>query len=236
MKRLVFKIFNNCPELRYGISSRSDGPMETASALGRQTNRKAYFRKIRLGRAKTLIAGLRHSSSVKFVNGQSPQMVKNCDALLAQTPGLTLTVTVADCLPVYFYDPKLKICGLAHSGWRGTKGGIVPAVIGQMQKRGSLLKNILVGIGPGIGPCHFEIKQGIANKFSKYRGCLIKKQGKMFANLPKIVKIQALKAGLSPKNFEDCRLCTYCLKQSFFSFRRDKPNKLQAMLAYISVN
>ncbi len=42
------------------------------------------------------------------------------DGLITNVPDLTLATFYADCVPLYFVDPKHKAIGLSHSGWRGT--------------------------------------------------------------------------------------------------------------------
>jgi YfiH family protein len=39
--------------------------------------------------------------------------------------GLLLTLTVADCIPVYLVDPKRRACALLHAGWRGAASGML---------------------------------------------------------------------------------------------------------------
>ena len=145
---------------------------------------------------------------------------------------MLLTVTVADCFPVYFYDPKTKTIGIAHSGWRGTVGNIAGITIKAM---GSSAADILVGVGPGIQACHFEIKENILDNFVNYKYAVRRKGTKIFVDLPRIIKTQLPEAGILESNIENLGECTYCNKNSYFSYRRDKPRLVQAMIAYIGL-
>jgi copper oxidase (laccase) domain-containing protein len=50
--------------------------------------------------------------------------VEGIDGWVSTTPGVLLTVTVADCVPVYLTVPGRGVA-LLHAGWRGTAGGIL---------------------------------------------------------------------------------------------------------------
>jgi len=158
------------------------------------------------------------------------------DGSITNQKGITLTVNVADCFPIYLYDAKNKTVGLLHSGWRGTVRNISGRAIAMMVKQfSSKAKNIRACIGPGIRSCHFEIKKDVINKFKKYPDAIIKKADGLFVDLPNIIKTQLTKTGVALKNIQDCKECTFCDAKKYFSFRRDKHGKPKTMLAYISL-
>lgn len=224
----MFKIFNKFSNLKYGISDKNDGPIELVKVLTPNAkNRSAYLSKVNL--KKSALALQSHSSIV--ATASKPGKISG-DALITNKKCLALGVTVADCFPIYFYVPKENKIGIAHSGWRGTVGNIVTNVIKKMNVDP---KGVLVGIGPGIQKCHFEIKEDILKKFKQYPNAVIKKGNKIFINLPKIIQTQLIDYGVPEKNIEVAKVCTYCKKTLFFSYRRDKPKQVQAMLAYISL-
>jgi copper oxidase (laccase) domain-containing protein len=128
-----FKIFQNSPELKYGISEKSDGSMkinpETKQTLA---NRAAFFS--RLGADKVFSAGLYHEKEVHIgTKRDAGKIVYGVDGLVTNNPGLYLTLTVADCFPVYFFDPKNQIVGIAHAGWRGILAGVIKNTVTQMK-------------------------------------------------------------------------------------------------------
>lgn len=57
----------------------------------------------------------------------------------------------------------------------------------------------------------------------------------MFINLPLVVKLQALKNGILARNIEEMKKCTYCLKNKYFSYRRDKLKEIKTMMAIIGL-
>jgi YfiH family protein len=54
------------------------------------------------------------------------------DGHVTKSSGLLLTVTVADCVPVYLAHPGSGAVALLHAGWRGVAAGIVEEGIRQL--------------------------------------------------------------------------------------------------------
>ena len=74
------------------------------------------------------------------------------DGLISRTPGLLLAACFADCVPVFFVDPAVPAVGIAHSGWRGTLGGIVERMVDQFQAAFDTPPHRLkVWLGPAMG-------------------------------------------------------------------------------------
>ncbi|MCK5062243.1 peptidoglycan editing factor PgeF [Candidatus Parcubacteria bacterium] len=224
-----------------GISKKDDGSMKL---LGNNfddhvlENRKKFFTQLNIDSKRIVSAGLQHGNNIKIVGQQhAGQFIQNTDGLITNKKNLFLTVTVADCLPIYFYDFKKEVIGIAHAGWQGIVKNIVNKTIQVMTdvyKSGP--GNILVYIGPHIQKCHFEIKNEAIKKLNKYsKYFVIKNNKKIFVDLSKIVKEQLLNENVSDNNIEVSRECTYCLNNKYFSYRRDKPKNIKAMIAYIGL-
>ena len=61
-----------------------------------------------------------HGSGVFLVDhNDDGKIIKGCDALISNDPGVILSVRVADCLPISVVDKKNRSIGLIHAGWRG---------------------------------------------------------------------------------------------------------------------
>ncbi len=77
-------------------------------------------------------------------------------------PGILLTVSVADCVPISLVDPQLQRVALLHGGWRGTAAGIVENGVDAM---GSDPTRLHAHLGPAIcGRCYEvgpEVHQGL---------------------------------------------------------------------------
>ena len=85
-----------------------------------------------------------------------PRDYTSVDAQITNEPGVALTVFMADCVPVFFYDPVVKAIGTAHAGWRGTIGRIAEKTVHAMEREfGSKPGQIEVYIGISVcGDCY----------------------------------------------------------------------------------
>jgi YfiH family protein len=89
---------------------------------------------------------------------EEDSIVDETDALVTNTPGLPLCVTLADCVPVLVFDPAKKVLGLAHAGWGGTLARISSRTVAVMRDRFGCDPTVLIGaIGPSIGPARYEV-------------------------------------------------------------------------------
>lgn len=236
----MFSIFKKYPQILAELSEKDDGNMRLAEIdKGKETyiNRKKFFSKIGADSASVVSGKLIHSSNVYLANEKDKgKIIPKTDALVTNTCSVFLSVTVADCLPIYFFDPKKNAIGLAHAGWRGLKAGIISSVIFEFEKKfGSNPSDILVGIGPGISVRYYEVGDEVIAKFRDYPKALEEKNGKKYLNLKNIAKAQLLGSGVLSENIEIHLDCTYSKARKYFSYRRDKPEKIEAMLAIIGI-
>ncbi len=147
------------------------------------------------------------------------------DALITNEIDVPLAMTFADCVPIFFLDSINKVVAIAHSGWRGTVKKIGEKVINLMLKDYKCkLENILIGIGPSIGVCCFEVdeevyKQFLLLKFLDNNNWFEKKDNKYYINLWKVIETMFLKMGIPKENITVTDLCTKCNNDIFFSHR-----------------
>ena len=104
-----------------------------------------------------------HGNRVLIVDGQSTNDVEGtlpaADGLITSTPGLILTIQVADCQPVLLYDPEKNIVANVHVGWRGSVADILGRTAAIMATEcGCRPADILAGVGPSLGPCCAEFR------------------------------------------------------------------------------
>jgi polyphenol oxidase len=142
------------------------------------------------------------------------------DGHVVSAAGLAPLVLVADCLPVALSGPG----GVAilHCGWRGLAAGIVASgaeAIGATD----------AAIGPGIGPCCYEVGEEVLGAFAELGGGIA--NGRML-DLPEVAR--RLLEGAGVERVENAGLCTSCESELFFSHRRDGARTgRQAGLAWI---
>lgn len=147
------------------------------------------------------------------------------DGLITSEPNIPLTMTYADCVPIFFLDPVNKIIAIAHSGWRGTVKKIGEKMINVMIKNYNCnLKDILIGIGPSIGACCFKTDKDVYNDFLTM-DCLPNDKwftitnNKYYIDMWKIIKNMFIKIGILESNITVTDLCTKCHNDIFFSHR-----------------
>jgi YfiH family protein len=154
--------------------------------------------------------------------------LNEADGLMTDIPGLVLTTYYADCVPLFFYDPRNHVIANSHAGWRGCAHNMAGKTIAAMQNRyNSRPKDILAGIGPSISVKNFEVGAEVVNSFKKelpFSDKFIynsKSAEKYHVDLWEICRTGLLEAGLKPENIEIAGLCTYEREDLFYSHRRD---------------
>jgi copper oxidase (laccase) domain-containing protein len=97
-------------------------------------------------------------------SGRGWIQVEGIDGWVTTAPGILLTVTVADCIPVYLIAPG-KAVALLHAGWRGTAGHILGRGVERLKAESAIRTDEMVmHCGVGIcGACYevgSEVMQG----------------------------------------------------------------------------
>ena len=155
--------------------------------------------------------------------------IPSTDAMITNEPEICLFVMSADCVPLLFYDPVKLVIGAAHAGWRGTIDRVAVATIRKMNETyGCSPQNIIVAIGPSIGPCCYKVGgdviNEVLNKFGTTDGLISfdNPESTPILDLWAANKIQLLEAGVLEENMEIAEKCTNCNFGDFFSSRYGK--------------
>lgn len=141
------------------------------------------------------------------------------DAVLTAEKNLPLVIFTADCCPLFFFEKKRRIAGLAHAGWKGTELDIAGLVVGEITDRGGSAGDILCAIGPSIGPCCYEVGEDLAGRFED--PFIRKEKGKMFLDLPGINRALLIKHGIPEKNILASSFCASCHNDLCYSHRKE---------------
>lgn len=90
------------------------------------------------------------------------------DGLASDRPGVLLTVTTADCVPVYLLEPDSGALALLHAGWRGALAGVVEQGVRTLRAlTGVEASELRVHLGPAIcGDC-YEVGPEVLNRFGR---------------------------------------------------------------------
>jgi hypothetical protein len=165
-----------------------------------------------------------HGPVVRRAHGQG----EPGDGLWTDDPGKPLLVFTADCLPVAVARTNGAAPALAalHVGWRGLLAGIAQTAV--VELGGGPLAAV---IGPGIGPCCYEVGEEVAAPFRDRYGPDIVREGRL--DLWSATERALRSTGVEEVARVD--LCTACNPELFFSHRRDggKTGR-QGLIAYVA--
>jgi YfiH family protein len=87
------------------------------------------------------------------------------DAIVTRTTGLAIGITAADCGPILLVDPRARVIGAAHAGWKGALTGIVESTVDAMEKLGAERSGIVAAIGPLIRQHSYEVGGEFVERF-----------------------------------------------------------------------
>jgi YfiH family protein len=150
------------------------------------------------------------------------------DGLWTDEQDLPILAMSADCLPVALARTNggAPAVGVVHVGWRGLLDGILESAVDALGD-----DELAAAIGPGIGPCCYEVRNDVADPFRARFGDGIVRGGKL--DLWRAAETALRAAGVSRVDRFD--LCTACRPEEFFSHRRDgKPRGVQGVLARVA--
>jgi polyphenol oxidase len=181
----------------------SEGPYASLN-LGLRTEddaarvRANYERVRKEAGTERLAQGRQVHGTRVVVDGQG---IEEADGQVTSERGVAAIVLVADCLPVALAGPGRV--GVVHAGWRGLAGGVLEEGV---EATGA----VAAAIGPGIGPCCYEVGDDVRAAFGTSERTL---------DLKAIARARLEAAGV--REIHDCGLCTACDGERFFSHRRD---------------
>lgn len=143
-----------------------------------------------------------HGARVVRANGRGEE----ADAIWTDERRRPLLVVTADCLPIALArtagEPAVA---LVHAGWRGLAEGVVAAAVR------ALGGELAAAVGPGIGPCCYEVGSEVAGLFGESGRTL---------DLRAVAEQELREAGVERVDHFD--FCTACDSERFFSHRRDR--------------
>ncbi|MDQ3890782.1 MAG: polyphenol oxidase family protein [Actinomycetota bacterium] len=216
----------------------SEGPFESLN-LGVLTgdepkrvleNRRRLFAAVGADPDWAAMARQVHGERVVEANGGGVvtpgAMLERCDGLWSDRPGLAMLLLTADCFPVALArrDGGVRLAVL-HVGWRGLLAGIAAA--GMRSLAGG---TVAAAIGPGIGPCCYEVGSDVRRRFATSFGDEVI----MGRNLDLAQATEKALRAAGCDWVERTAICTACEADLFFSHRRDGGvTGRQGVVAYV---
>jgi polyphenol oxidase len=160
-----------------------------------------------------------HGSDVRRV--AAPGNSGKADALWTTETGLPLAIFTADCFGVVLTAEGAV--GVAHAGWRGARAGVVARLRDEMTEAGHEPRQ--AAVGPGIGPCCFEVGREVAAEFGADAATTT--WGTTSVDLPGAIGSQL--AGLETWSLDACTKHDL----GWFSHRADRTGKRLAAIGWL---
>lgn len=244
---LQFALLSRQPGLRHGITRRvpelwRDGDMSYATGGDPErvfATRLTWGDRLGLDAGAAVAARQVHGNAVASVTAADrgrgaralAEAIPATDALLTDRPDTPLLMCFADCTPLLFHDPRRRVVGIAHAGWRGTVADIAGETVRALAARyGSDPADLLVGIGPAIGGCCYVVDEpviaawgalgvaddAVATEIAPHGG---RRQWRF--DLARANRRLIERAGVPAVQIEDAAICTACHVVDYPSHRAE---------------
>ena len=229
-------------------SSQNSFTIGLNGAIGNEivlSNRKKLAEQFEISPDSYVFAVQVHGSGVAIVNDEDrgkgaferSAYLCDVDGMVTNQRGICLVTQAADCVPILFFDPVKKVIGVAHAGWKGTVAKI-PAEVVKAFIAGFDSKplDIIVGIGPSIGSCCYEVGDEVVNmvknSFESTEGLILRNEkfAKPVFDLWEANRRTLIEVGVKSENIELAGLCTKCHNNLFFSARKGDKGRFGAFI------
>ena len=192
-------------------------------------NLQSVSQKIGCEKESLITLNQQHTNNVICFNSDAD--VKNKlvgDAIVSKVKNVAIGTLTADCASIFFYDPKNKIIGCSHAGWKGALNGIIKNTVTTFNKLNSNNNDLIAVIGPCIGKKSYKIKTDFYKKFidkDKKNEIFFEKIGNenYVFNLRSYINKEI--SNLNIKYIENIEKDTFSEAELFYSYRRSRLNK-----------
>lgn len=201
------------------------------------SNRKLFLNELGISFLDCVVAEQVHGHNVQMITCKDKgkgmdsmySAIPSTDGMLTLERKVALMTFFADCIPIYFFHPDIRIIGIAHAGWKGTVENIVGKMITKISSFGGHPSKCLAAIGPGIGKCCYEVDEKVgrlvmdnipnADKVINQTNNTCEKR--YMLDLAAANKELLLTEGLGTSNIWEAGVCDSCNEDDFYSYRRD---------------
>lgn len=203
-------------------------------------NRRRMFEAVGLPVESLYDAWQVHGDRVMVIDEPRPLMHEHeqADALITAKDGVTLFMRFADCVPIFLYDPVMRVAGIAHAGWMGSVKKIGLKTVQEMTRTfGCKPGDVMAGIGPSIGPEEYEVGENVIEAIREafpqdVDELLIKKQnGSVHLDLWTANRLTLVEAGV--RQIEIAGISTAANTNDWYSHRAEngKTGRMGALIA-----
>ena len=202
-------------------------------------NLEVVSKKIDCKKESLITLNQKHTSEVVCFSSVSDVRNKIAgDAIVSKVKNVGISILTADCASIFFYDPKNKIIGCSHAGWKGALNGIIKNTVKKFNELNSNNSDLIAVVGPCISKKNYKVKNDFYKKFinqNKKNKIFFEKFGNenYVFDLRGYINKEIL--NLNIKNIENIEKDTFFESESFYSYRRSCVNKEQDYGRCISV-
>jgi purine-nucleoside/S-methyl-5'-thioadenosine phosphorylase / adenosine deaminase len=195
-----------------------------------QVNRQQLFRQLKLPREPHW---LNQTHGIQVVDATKNQnAISIGDASYSFQAKHICTVMTADCLPVLICNRNGNKVAAVHAGWRGLADGVIEASVASLNEKPD---DLLVWLGPAIGPQAFEVGEEVCDIFIKKQPQCISafeqnRAGHFLLDIYHLARLRLQQLGISAVYGGE--YCTFTDVNHFYSYRRDGTTGRQASLIW----
>ena len=218
--------------VKHGFSKRGDrgapfgslnvksDPLTPDDPKRTESNRRKILKAAKLDPDRAVfLRTLAHGNTVfEAHNSDSGQEIDGYDAIITNQAGLTISLSVADCVPILLYEPKKNAAAVIHAGWRSTQANVVTETLKELHRHFKVeAENLIAVIGPSICGACFEVGEEVAALFA---ADVVHKSGsKLTVDLREANQRRLELNGVT--KIEDIDLCTHENTDQLFSARKE---------------
>ena len=202
-------------------------------------NLESVSKKIGCKKESLITLNQKHTNEVICFNSNAD--VKNKltgDAIVSKVKNVGISTLTADCASIFFYDPKNKIIGCSHAGWKGALSGLIKNTVKKFNELNSKNNDLISVVGPCINKKNYKVKMDLFKKFidqDKKNEIFFEKIGNENYIFDLRGYINKEISNLNIKNVENIEKDTFSEKEFFYSYRRSRLNSEQDYGRCISV-
>lgn len=193
-------------------------------------NRRRLHAQLRLPAAPRWLNQVHGSCAAAAAEVTAP---RDADASHTDHAGVVCAVLTADCLPLLLCDRAGRRVAAVHAGWRGLHGGVIEQTVAALGVPG---EELLVWLGPAIGPAAFEVGGEVRDAFLTFdaqaaAAFVPSPAGRWLADLYTLARQRLARLGVHAVYGGD--RCTFSEPQQFYSYRRQPQTGRMASLIWI---
>ena len=230
---LAFEALTEIPGFVHAVTTRATDRCRPAQQASRPPEPEpGFLNALGVPARKLVLLNQEHADAVLAVDGANPDAAgkPSADAVVLSSPGWYSAIRTADCLSVLAVEPRRRVVGLVHAGWRGTCKRVTAKGLAHLLRlSGAAPEDLWVGFGPCIRNCCYEVGEEVRAAYWE-RGHETREifQGRRL-DLIEANRLQVEQLGVS--RIVDSGLCTSCCNDRFYSYRREKTERRMWTLA-----